>query len=277
MDQQDGNQAAVADWRGHLTDELKSDPVVAGWAEKASEKDIPSILKGYAHAQKRMGSAINLPGENAKPEEIAALRQKLYGAKVFEAPPGKPEEYGLTDPGNLPEGLTFSPEIAGKFAAAMHKHGIPKSALADLMPVYMEAMQGHVTKLNADYEKIVSDLRNEYGEKFDERWEMGDRLAKAIFKNHSKEGLKFIKDSGFGALMLGPLLQLGHLAAQDSSYVPGGSNQGVSGTAAFEELSKIQNDKTHPMHLGYKSNDPKVMQHIQDLYDKAHGKEVVNV
>lgn len=106
-------QPSASDWRGHLTDDLKADPVVSGWAEKASEKDIPSIIKGYAHAQKRMGSAINLPGKDAKPEELTALRSKLYESGVFAAPPVKPEEYGLADPGNLPEGVRFSPELAG--------------------------------------------------------------------------------------------------------------------------------------------------------------------
>jgi hypothetical protein len=265
------SQKNPSDWRSHLTDDLKADPVVSGWAEKASEKDIPSILKGYAHAQKRMGSAINLPGKDAKPEELTALRSKLYETGVFAAPPAKPEEYGLTDPGNLPEGVKFSPELAGKFAEAMHKHGIPKAALADLMPVYLESMQGRAEALKVDSDKINAELRDEYKDKFDEREELADRLAKDIFKGYSDEGLKKIKDSGMGALLLKPLFKLAHLAGQDSSYIeslgPKPSNEG--GNAA-KELERIMTDKTHPKHAGYYAGDQAVHDEVAQMFKAAY-------
>ena len=275
LDGQDGGQAAVADWRGHLTDELKADPIVSSWAEKASEKDIPSILKGYAHAQKRMGSAINLPGENAKPEEITALRQKLYGAKVFEAPPGKPEEYGLADPGNLPEGIKFSPELAGKFATVLHKHGIPKSAVAELMPVYLEAIQGHASTLKVDAGKAMETLKAEHGEKFDERWELADRLAKDIFK--SQEEIDYFAKGGFGPLFYGPLLRLAHLAGQDSSYIESLPSKGgtISAEDARSEYAKVMNDPKHPHYEGFRRRDPKAEEYVNDLYRRAAGTEKV--
>lgn len=272
-------QPNPSDWRGHLTDDLKADPVVAGWAEKASEKDISSIIKGYAHAQKRMGSAINLPGKDAKPEDVASLRTKLYEAGVFKAPPGKPEEYGLADPGNLPEGITFSPELAGKFATAMHKHSIPKEALADLLPVYLEAIQGQAATLQVDADKQMQLLREEHGGKFDERWELADRLAKSVFK--SEEEIKLFENSKFGPLFYGPLLRLAHLAGQDSSYMDSlGSASSVGGTPeeVTTELQKVLNDKSHPHYAGihgpsntpaYKAADA----YLQSLYEKAYPKQ----
>jgi len=260
------SQPNPSDWRGHLTDDLRADPVVSGWAEKASEKDIPSLIKGYAHAQKRMGSAINLPGKDAKPEDLAALRTKLYESGVFAAPPAKPEEYGLTDPGNLPEGVKFSPELAGKFAAAMHKHGIPKAALADLMPVYLEAIQGNAATLKTDADAKVQALRKEHGDKFDERWELADRLAKDIFK--SDEELAFLAKTGAGPLLYGPLLRLAHLASQDSSYIESLKPSGDGSANAASEHTKIMTDPKHPMHEAYRRSDPKVLEYIDGLYRK---------
>lgn len=259
-------QPSASDWRGHLTDDLKADPVVSAWSEKASEKDIPSIIKGYAHAQKRMGSAIHLPGKDAKPEELTALRTKLYETGVFAAPPAKPEEYGLADPGNLPEGVKFSPELASKFAAAMYKHGIPKAALADLMPVYLEAIQGRSATLKTDADAKVAELRKEHGEKFEERWELADRLAKDIFK--TPEEIDYLAKTGAGPLLYGPLLRLAHLAGQDSAYIESLKPSGDGTANAASEHAKIMTDSKHPMHEAYKRSDPKVLEYIDGLYRK---------
>ncbi len=270
------------DWRGHLTDELKADPVVSSWAEKASEKDIGSIIKGYAHAQKRMGSAINLPGKDAKPEELTALRTKLMESGVIAAPPAKPEEYGLADPGNLPDGVKWSPELAGKFASVLHKHGVPKAAVADLLPVYLEAIHGQATALKTDAQAKMDELRKEHGEKFDERWELADRLAKDIFK--SEEEINFFAKSGAGPLLYGPLLRLSHLASQDSSYIDSLGSSPVGGTPqeVQAELQKVLTDKTHPHYAGihgptnteaYRAADA----YLQGLYEKAFPKQGATV
>lgn len=149
----------------------------------------------------------------------------------------------------------------------MHKHGIPKAALADLMPVYLEAIQGRSATLKTDADARVAELRKEHGEKFDERWELADRLAKDIFK--SDEELEFLAKTGAGPLLYGPLLRLAHLAGQDSSYIDSLKPYGDGSANASSEHAKIMTDPKHPMHEAYKRSDPKVLEHIQNLYREA--------
>ena len=60
----------------------------------------------------------------------------------------------------------------------------------------------------------------------------------------------------------------------DSSYQEGAGQVGDGHqNAPKEELAKIMNDKTHPMHAGYwrQPQDPAVVAHIDNLYKKAYG------
>ena len=90
----------------YVTPELKADPVAWPILDKMSEKDVSAVLKSYANAQHRLGSAINLP---SKPEEAEAWRRdhlpKLCQSGVLSAPPTKPEEYGITKPAKLETGI----------------------------------------------------------------------------------------------------------------------------------------------------------------------------
>lgn len=268
-----------SDWRTYLTEDLKADPVVSGWSEKASEKDIPSILKGYAHAQKRMGSAINLPGRDAKPDEVSALRAKLYESGVFTAPPATPEDYGLSKPDAMPAGVAWSAELSGKFAAALHKHGVPKAALADLLPLYQEAVHGAAGEVTTDFDSGMTQLKHEFGEKFDEHLELAGRMVKGIFTTDAERALYDRLGLGNDPRFLGPLLRLAPLMAQDSAFidalpVEGG---GKSGEDVRAEMAKIMSDKTHPMYEGYKRRDPKVERYIDNLYKQAYGNKPVNL
>lgn len=270
-----GATVSSNDWRPFVDDTMKSDPVVASFLEKSTEKDVPSLVKGYAHLSKLLGSAINIPGKDAKPEEVSALKQKLYEAGVFQAPPSDPKEYGLLKLEGLPKELQWSDELSNKFATALHKHGVPKAALADLMPLYMEALGGQAQTLNTNKDTAMAALKSEHGEKYDERYEMARRMIPAIFK--TPEELQFAEDTGLADHpgFLGPMLRFAHIAMQDSSFVNSIPHAGgeMTGEQVRDEVNKIYNDPAHPMHQGYKQRDPKVEAHIQELYRKAYGNQ----
>ena len=269
---------ATGDWRTHLTDELKTDPVVSSWSEKASEKDVSGLIKGYAHLSKRMGNAINLPGKDAKPEEVQALRTKLYEAGVFTPPPASPKDYGLLKPENLPEGLQWSDELSNKFATALHKHGVPKEALADLMPLYMEALTGSTQAVQYDRDQAMAKIKMEHGEKYDERTEMVRRMMPGLF---SQESLDFFDKTGLGndPMLLSTLLRLAPLAMQDSSFVESLPVKGgeITGEAAKAEYADIMSNPKNPKHEGYLRSDKAVMQYIDDLYKRAYGTGVQKI
>ena len=267
-----------SDWRPYLNDELRADPVVSSWAEKTDYKDIPAVLKGFAHAQKRMGSAINLPGQGAKPEEVTALRQKLYEAGVFTAPPKTAGEYNLVAP-NEYTGPKMNQETAQQFATMMHKHGISQAAVNDLLPLYLESLGGQQQITKADQESGMNELRKQFGEQFDTRFEMASRMLPGIFTDPKEMALYEQLGLGNDARFLGPLMRLSALAAQDSSFIdslPVSGGQ-ITGESATDEYAKILNDPKHPQYEGFRRNDPKAIAYVDALYRRAYGNKQVQL
>jgi hypothetical protein len=273
------NVSVSLDWRAMLNDDVKADPVVSAWAEKASEKDVPSLVKGYAHLSKRMGSAINLPGKDAKPEEVQALRQKLYESGVFQSPPKTPEEYHLKQSDHLPEGVRWSEELSKEFAGVFHKHGIPKAAVEELLPLYEKALGGAAQSLTVDREQSLAALKAEHGEKYDERVEMVKRMLNGILQ--TPEELEFMEATGLAdhPKLLSVMLRLAPLAMQDSAFVESLQRGGgeISGEAAREEYAKIISDPTHAMHGPLMRRDKKAEAYVDELYRKAYGTEKVRI
>ncbi len=270
---------APADWRAHLNDELKADPIVSKWSSNASEKDIPSLIKSVAHANHRMGSAINLPGKDAKPEDLAALRTKLYEAGVFTAPPKDAKDYGVVKPEGLPEGMQWSDDLSNKFATTLHKHGVPKAAVADLLALHMEALGGAAQTFKADREQSMAKLKSEHGEKYDERVEMVKRMMPGIFQ--TPEELDFAEKMGLADHpgFLGPMLRLAPLAMQDSSYIDSLPRRGgdMSADDAQAEFSKVMSDKTHKHYEGFRRGDKAAEAYVNELFKRAHGNEKVTI
>lgn len=277
-----GAGTGVLDWRPHIPDDVKSDPELSRVLQNAQEKDIPSLVKSFAHYERSKGSSVRIPGKDAKPEERTAFKQKAYDAGLFEAPPGKPEEYGLVKPEKLPDGVEWSDELAGKLAATLHKHGAPKALAADLIALHHEIIGGKAAGLKTDFEAGMAAIKKEHGDKFDERSEALKRLTPHIFK--SEEELAFFEKMGLGnhPTFLSVMLRLAPFAMSDSSFIseiqkPGGGTGAGSGEAAREEVSKIMTDKTHPMHDGYWRQEPTVLAHIEELYKKAYGTQTVTI
>lgn len=268
----DAPAPAAADWRPFLTDDLKADPIVSGFAEKTDYHDIPSLIKGMAHAQHRMGSAINLPGKDAKPEEIQALKDKLYQSGVLAAPPADVSAYNLQKPETLVEGTQWNEALAQSFGDTLLKHGASPALAQELLALYGTAMSGQVAALQGSASESIAALKAEHGEQYEAAMEAGERLAQSIYK--TPEEVEFFTKTGIGKspAFLSVMTRLGLRAMQDSSFVDqlSAGAGSTTGAAAFEELTKIQTDPAHPMHKGFMVNDPNVQAHISGLYRQAY-------
>jgi hypothetical protein len=91
-------------------------------------KNISGLAKSYVHLRKH-GPCY--PGQDAAPEEIDRFRAL---AQV----PETPDAYGLTAPDELPEGVEWSDEFAGKMAEIGHKYHVPAPAMNALAHAYLE-------------------------------------------------------------------------------------------------------------------------------------------
>lgn len=261
-----------SDWRTHLSDELKADPIVKGWSEKASEKDIGSVIKSLAHAQHKMGTAVNLPGKDAKPEDVTAFKQKLIDSGVLPAPPKDVSFYGTLKPEKLPDGLQWDDATASAFANTLLKHGASKELAQELLALHEQVVMGQQKMLATTAEESTKVLKAEFGDKYDEYFEAANRLAQAMFK--TEEEITFFNETGIGRSpsFLAPLMRLAPLAMQDSSFVDSLSKSmgEITGHAALAEYTDIMSNPKNPMHEGYNKSDPNVMAHISELYRKAY-------
>src|SRR5688572_28200489 len=141
-----------------FTQELKRDPIVMQFYEKGDYRDRPSIYKGLAHAQHRLGSVLPLPNGEAKPEDWdkwaeesnGKLKDKGYVVtKPDNLRPTAPDKYEIKRPENLPEGA-WNEGLEQKAHQWAKKHGLSQDALSDAMGLYMEAFNGFGQAVQVD-------------------------------------------------------------------------------------------------------------------------------
>src|SRR3990167_5333183 len=84
------------DWSAHIPKELANEGV---WTPLKG-KPLGDVLKGYAEGQKMIGGSVRIPTDQAKTEEWDQFFTKL-------GRPAKPEDYKLTKPEKLPDGVQW--------------------------------------------------------------------------------------------------------------------------------------------------------------------------
>jgi len=235
-------------------------------------KDLPSFAKSAFDAHREVGSRI--PVKISKPEDVAAWKKehlpKLYTAGILEAPPDAPEKYEIKRSDDMPEGL-WNEEYAKEFGTTLHKHGIPKSAVPDLLALHNKAVLGARKTIETSNESAMAALKAEHGDKFSEREEMSKRLIGEIFK--TPEELAFFEEVGLGNHpgFLSVIMRLAPLAQQDSSFIKDGKAGVISGEDVRTELADIMSNPKNEHYEGYRRGDPKALAHVEGLYKKAYG------
>lgn len=247
-------------------------------------KDLAGLVKTGYDAHREVGTRIPIKNDG-KPESIAEWRKthlpNIYKAGLLEAPPATPEDYGIVKPVDMPPGLEWDDARALKYAGVLHKFGIPKAAVSDLMALHVEALTGAGNILKTSVEAGTAALKSEFGADYDVRVEDAKRLTAAIFK--SPEELALFENTGLGDHpgFLGVLMRLAPLIAQDSSVLVGkgdtaqGGDQ--SGAAVTSEVASIMTDPTNPKYKLYHSGDKTTLDYVDNLYKKAYGAGTVEI
>lgn len=267
MVEADGKQVAMRD-----TQFVKDTPDAATFFKRAydshSEVGRRIPLKANDDAAKEAWRKEHLP--------------KLYQAGLLNAPPASPKDYELMKPENMPEGITWSEDRANKLATTLHKHGIPKGAVKELMDLHMEALLGTQPEIQADYDKSIAALQKEHGAQYTERMELAKRLHPLIFQ--TPEDVAWAEATGMGNHLpfLRLMMRLAPLVQSDSSVMAelnaGGKGGGgkMTGDEARAALAAYADPK-HPDHKAYMSGDPAISKKIDELYKQAHGTGTVTI
>lgn len=192
-----------------------------GHASLRSIGNVPDLAKSYVETKKLIGTKLEMPGEGATPEAVAAWR-KTVGA------PEKPEGY-LGDAKSLrPEGIPEDQwDAAGEkeFLALAHKHSLPPGAVKDIMAFYgnsiakglqaSQVQEGEVLKAEG------AKLRQAWGGEFDANMQMAARVAQTVGLDPKTHPMFTSADAVQAFAKIGKLLSEDKLVKGDSQGVNG--------------------------------------------------------
>jgi hypothetical protein len=137
-------------------------------------KSVPDMAKALANANQLIGKKLGVPNEKSSPEEVAAFRRAM-------GVPDSLEEYKFA-PDALPEGMTWSDDMAKPYAEIAHKHGIPPSAMKELVNQHARTEAFKMEAIQATFEKqrteAVQTLQKEWGNDFGKNIGLAKQAAK---------------------------------------------------------------------------------------------------
>src|SRR3989304_958409 len=160
--------------------------------------DLPTLIKTGYDAHRELGSRVRIPTKGAdgkfEPKTLAEFHKKIYEGGIFEPPPDSPEGYKITRPEKLTDGLSWNDEWAKELATTLHKHGIPVSAVPELLSLHEKALVGTSKILKTSFDEGLTAVKKEFGSEYETRRESVKRFTPMIFK--TPEELEFFEVTG---------------------------------------------------------------------------------
>lgn len=231
------------DWKSSLGDAgapYLETVTAKGWKSPAD------AIKSYTELESALGrDKIVVPGPQSKPEDWDRVYAKL-------GRPEKPEAYGLKPIEGMPEGV-YDPKAAEWFAAEAHAAGLNPAQARRLHDGYVKRIvDGHNAKINGIRqagEQGEQTLRQEWGQGYEQKVQLGQRAAKAI--GLDAETVDKIEGAiGFAGLMK-MFSTIGEKMGEDVAVGAGGGQANPrTPEGAMAEIQRIYadaaKDQAHP-------------------------------
>lgn len=230
-----GAASGAQDWRSTLPEDLRGDPTLALF------KDVGGLAKSYVEARKTIGKTTTvIPGKDAKPEEVAAFREKL----------GIPADVAkYREAVKLPtiEGITWDPKAVEGFTAKAHGWGIPPDVIPHLLTEFATYQKGSTDRMVSQWVKEQEGLEDEWGSDYDAN--VSQAKTGFAFANEASGGRleQIFKASG---LDRNPDV-LRHFAAygellHEHRFVEGEIKDDAATEELRAQIAAIENDPKHP-------------------------------
>lgn len=197
-------QGASDDWRATLPEGLRAEKSLATF------KDVGALAQSFVETKRMQGAMVAIPGKDAKPEAVAAFREKL----------GVPKEPSGYTPPTPPEGQALDQARWDRWAGHAHKLGLTPEQLSGLAALEAEERQGALTGVKQEWQAGLDKLKGEWG---DALYAKNVTLAaRAIDRHMSPEGKAFLDESGLGnhPELVKAWASIGGLLAEDG-YIEG--------------------------------------------------------
>ena len=159
---------ATTDWKASLSDEIKSDKSLE------NIKDIEGLAKSYVHAQKMVGSdKIPVPNKYATEDDWNAVYEKLGRPKTADG-------YKF----DLPQDKQVDEASLKEFSTQAHKLGLLPGQAQGMVKFYNDitakSLQDADSKALAARETSTKELKQEWGQAFDQKINQAATLAKSV-------------------------------------------------------------------------------------------------
>ena len=159
---------ATTDWKASLSEEVRSDKSLE------NIKDIEGLAKSYVHAQKMVGSdKIPVPNKYATDKDWDAVYEKLGRPKSADG-----YKY------DLPQDKQVDEASLKEFSSQAHKLGLLPGQAQGMVKFYNEmtakSIQDADSKALAARETSTKELKQEWGQAFDQKINQAATLAKSV-------------------------------------------------------------------------------------------------
>ena len=159
---------ATTDWKASLSEEIRSDKSLE------NIKDIEGLAKSYVHAQKMVGSdKIPVPNKYATDKDWDAVYEKLGRPKSADG-----YKY------DLPQDKQVDEASLKEFSSQAHKLGLLPTQANGVVKFYNEmtakSIQDADSKALAARENSTKELKQEWGQAFDQKINQAATLAKSV-------------------------------------------------------------------------------------------------
>ncbi|MGE0255072.1 MAG: hypothetical protein AB7N54_13105 [Alphaproteobacteria bacterium] len=245
-------------------------PPAAGWRDAIADAETRRHAERFAtpadavraalDLRRQVSTAVQVPGEDAGAEEVAAFRRRLG---VPDAPAG----YDVA----LPEALASDAGAqAGldAFLGAMHAAGATPGAVRAAVDSYAAMHEAHVAALDRARETAEGELRRRWGADFERNREFARRAVRR-FAGGEAEALFTTPLAGGGTLgdhpgLVALFASVGRATGEDALHGAG------AGAAQDEPKAAIDRLVREAMDAGTYYTAP-VQERLQRLYADAYG------
>ena len=233
---------ATTDWKASLSEEVRSDKSLE------NIKDIEGLAKSYVHAQKMVGSdKIPVPNKYATDKDWDAVYEKLGRPKSADG-----YKY------DLPQDKQVDEASLKEFSSQAHKLGLLPGQAQGMVKFYNEmtakSIQDADSKALAARETSTKELKQEWGQAFDQKINQAATLAKSVgatelFDTNLADGTKL----GDHPVMIKAFAELANKMGEDSIVQASGPtyltpNQIEKQIGELTQTGSAYWDKNHPNH-----------------------------
>lgn len=235
----------VDGWPNLLADDRYADVR----ATAANYKDLPSLLKGLkdskAAAMQRLDGMVKVPGQDAKPEDVAAYRKAL-------GIPETPEAYAF-DKVQIPQGVELDPAAIAEFQKTSHELGLTPAQAAKLVEfqagLEARSVESFQREQAAALEAEGAKLQQAWGPKYQEKVSLAHRAA-ATFGLDPESPIFRSAEAVMAFAKIGESISEDKLVSGETISNRLGPEQQADDIIknSANPLHKAYHDSTHPMH-----------------------------